>query len=103
MTGAGRERALILGGPGTGKTQLFRALGRSVALGHGCITRPRGEDRSTCLAQPRTRARQLCARSRLSVEAERFQRERVHAGSLPAGPLSASRPCSMRPVVGIGN
>jgi putative ATP-binding cassette transporter len=37
------ERALILGAPGTGKTQLFRALAGLWPWGTGHITRPRGE------------------------------------------------------------
>jgi putative ATP-binding cassette transporter len=37
------ERALILGAPGTGKTQLFRALAGLWPWGTGQITRPRGE------------------------------------------------------------
>jgi putative ATP-binding cassette transporter len=37
------ERALILGAPGTGKTQLFRALAGLWPWGAGQITRPRGE------------------------------------------------------------
>jgi len=37
------ERVLVLGGPGTGKTQLFRALAGLWPWGTGCITRPRGE------------------------------------------------------------
>jgi putative ATP-binding cassette transporter len=36
-------RALILGAPGTGKTQLFRALAGLWPWGSGHITRPRGE------------------------------------------------------------
>jgi vitamin B12/bleomycin/antimicrobial peptide transport system ATP-binding/permease protein len=37
------ERVLILGAPGTGKTQLFRALAGLWPWGAGHITRPRGE------------------------------------------------------------
>ena len=37
------ERVLILGAPGTGKTQLFRALAGLWPWGAGQITRPRGE------------------------------------------------------------
>jgi vitamin B12/bleomycin/antimicrobial peptide transport system ATP-binding/permease protein len=37
------ERALILGAPGTGKTQLFRALAGLWPWGAGRITRPEGE------------------------------------------------------------
>jgi vitamin B12/bleomycin/antimicrobial peptide transport system ATP-binding/permease protein len=37
------ERVLILGAPGTGKTQLFRALAGLWPWGGGHITRPRGE------------------------------------------------------------
>ena len=37
------ERALILGAPGTGKTQLFRALAGLWPWGGGRVTRPRGE------------------------------------------------------------
>ncbi len=37
------ERVLVLGGPGTGKTQLFRALAGLWPWGTGCIIRPRGE------------------------------------------------------------
>jgi putative ATP-binding cassette transporter len=37
------ERVLILGAPGTGKTQLFRALAGLWPWGAGCITRPRDE------------------------------------------------------------
>ncbi len=37
------ERVLILGAPGTGKTQLFRALAGLWPWGSGHITRPRGE------------------------------------------------------------
>ncbi len=37
------ERALIVGAPGTGKTQLFRALAGLWPWGAGQITRPRGE------------------------------------------------------------
>ena len=37
------ERALILGAPGTGKTQLFRALAGLWPWGAGQITRPSGE------------------------------------------------------------
>jgi putative ATP-binding cassette transporter len=37
------ERTLILGAPGTGKTQLFRALAGLWPWGTGNITRPRGE------------------------------------------------------------
>ena len=37
------ERALILGAPGTGKTQLFRALAGLWPWGTGHIVRPRGE------------------------------------------------------------
>lgn len=37
------ERVLILGAPGTGKTQLFRALAGLWPWGAGTITRPRGE------------------------------------------------------------
>jgi putative ATP-binding cassette transporter len=37
------ERTLILGAPGTGKTQLFRALAGLWPWGAGQITRPRGE------------------------------------------------------------
>jgi putative ATP-binding cassette transporter len=37
------ERVLILGAPGTGKTQLFRALAGLWPWGTGHITRPRGE------------------------------------------------------------
>jgi putative ATP-binding cassette transporter len=37
------ERALILGAPGTGKTQLFRALAGLWPWGGGQISRPRGE------------------------------------------------------------
>jgi putative ATP-binding cassette transporter len=37
------ERILILGAPGTGKTQLFRALAGLWPWGAGQITRPRGE------------------------------------------------------------
>ncbi|HEY3656980.1 MAG TPA: ABC transporter ATP-binding protein/permease [Steroidobacteraceae bacterium] len=37
------ERALILGAPGTGKTQLFRALAGLWPWGTGHIARPRGE------------------------------------------------------------
>ncbi len=37
------ERVLILGEPGTGKTQLFRALAGLWPWGAGSITRPRGE------------------------------------------------------------
>jgi putative ATP-binding cassette transporter len=37
------ERALILAAPGTGKTQLFRALAGLWPWGAGQITRPRGE------------------------------------------------------------
>ncbi len=37
------ERVLILGAPGTGKTQLFRALAGLWPWGAGKITRPRGE------------------------------------------------------------
>jgi putative ATP-binding cassette transporter len=36
-------RVLILGAPGTGKTQLFRALAGLWPWGSGSITRPRGE------------------------------------------------------------
>lgn len=37
------ERALILGAPGTGKTQLFRALAGLWPWGAGQVTRPKGE------------------------------------------------------------
>jgi putative ATP-binding cassette transporter len=37
------DRALILGAPGTGKTQLFRALAGLWPWGAGQVTRPRGE------------------------------------------------------------
>jgi vitamin B12/bleomycin/antimicrobial peptide transport system ATP-binding/permease protein len=37
------ERALILGAPGTGKTQLFRALAGLWPWGSGQITRPKGQ------------------------------------------------------------
>jgi putative ATP-binding cassette transporter len=37
------ERALILGAPGTGKTQLFRALAGLWPWGAGHVTRPQGE------------------------------------------------------------
>jgi vitamin B12/bleomycin/antimicrobial peptide transport system ATP-binding/permease protein len=37
------ERALVLGAPGTGKTQLFRALAGLWPWGAGRITRPKGE------------------------------------------------------------
>ena len=37
------ERVLILGAPGTGKTQLFRAIAGLWPWGGGIITRPRGE------------------------------------------------------------
>jgi vitamin B12/bleomycin/antimicrobial peptide transport system ATP-binding/permease protein len=37
------ERVLILGAPGTGKTQLFRALAGLWPWGEGEVTRPRGE------------------------------------------------------------
>ena len=37
------ERVLILGAPGTGKTQLFRALAGLWPWGSGQITRPQGE------------------------------------------------------------
>jgi putative ATP-binding cassette transporter len=37
------ERVLVLGAPGTGKTQLFRALAGLWPWGSGEITRPRGE------------------------------------------------------------
>ena len=37
------ERTLILGAPGTGKTQLFRALAGLWPWGAGQVTRPRGE------------------------------------------------------------
>ena len=37
------ERVLVLGAPGTGKTQLFRALAGLWPWGAGEITRPRGE------------------------------------------------------------
>ena len=37
------ERVLILGAPGTGKTQLFRALAGLWPWGSGRVTRPRGE------------------------------------------------------------
>jgi vitamin B12/bleomycin/antimicrobial peptide transport system ATP-binding/permease protein len=37
------QRAIILGAPGTGKTQLFRALAGLWPWGKGQITRPRGE------------------------------------------------------------
>jgi vitamin B12/bleomycin/antimicrobial peptide transport system ATP-binding/permease protein len=37
------ERVLILGAPGTGKTQLFRALAGLWPWGAGRVTRPRGE------------------------------------------------------------
>jgi putative ATP-binding cassette transporter len=40
------ERVLILGAPGTGKTQLFRALAGLWPWGAGSITRPRGEQLS---------------------------------------------------------
>jgi putative ATP-binding cassette transporter len=40
---AAGARVLILGAPGTGKTQLFRALAGLWPWGTGCITRPRGE------------------------------------------------------------
>jgi len=39
----GGERVLVLGAPGTGKTQLFRALAGLWPWGSGQITRPRGE------------------------------------------------------------
>jgi putative ATP-binding cassette transporter len=42
VVGAG-ERVIILGAPGTGKTQLFRALAGLWPWGAGRITRPRGE------------------------------------------------------------
>jgi putative ATP-binding cassette transporter len=37
------ERVLVLGAPGTGKTQLFRALAGLWPWGGGQITRPKGE------------------------------------------------------------
>ena len=37
------ERVLILGAPGTGKSQLFRALAGLWPWGAGCVTRPIGE------------------------------------------------------------
>jgi putative ATP-binding cassette transporter len=40
---AAGARVLILGAPGTGKTQLFRALAGLWPWGTGCITLPRGE------------------------------------------------------------
>jgi putative ATP-binding cassette transporter len=40
---AAGERVLILGAPGTGKTQLFRALAGLWPWGNGRITRPAGE------------------------------------------------------------
>jgi vitamin B12/bleomycin/antimicrobial peptide transport system ATP-binding/permease protein len=42
IIGAG-ERTLILGAPGTGKTQLFRALAGLWPWGKGSVTRPQGE------------------------------------------------------------
>ncbi len=43
VTVAAGERVLILGAPGTGKTQLFRALAGLWPWGSGHITRPQGQ------------------------------------------------------------
>jgi len=76
------ERTLILGAPGTGKTQLFRALAGLWPWGAGQITRPRGEQifylpRGTPYL-PRGTLRELLA---YPLKPDSFTTE-VYAGSL---------------------
>lgn len=76
------ERTLILGAPGTGKTQLFRALAGLWPWGTGRITRPRGEQifylpRGTPYL-PRGTLRELLA---YPLKPDSFTTE-VYAGSL---------------------
>ena len=84
------ERALILGAPGTGKTQLFRALAGLWPWGAGQITRPRGEQifylpRGTPYL-PRGTLREVLA---YPVDGRELHRERLHACALPVWPRAS--------------
>ena len=72
------ERAIILGAPGTGKTQLFRALAGLWPWGAGRVTRPRGEQifylPRGAPYLPRGSLREVLA---YPLEAERFSTEAV--------------------------
>ncbi len=84
------ERTLILGAPGTGKTQLFRALAGLWPWGAGQITRPRGEQifylpRGTPYL-PRGTLREVLA---YPLKADSFTTEVYAAVAVPAGPRAA--------------
>ena len=84
------ERALILGAPGTGKTQLFRALAGLWPWGAGQITRPSGEQifylpRGTPYL-PRGTLREVLA---YPLTAREFRRGRLHACALPVWPRAS--------------
>ena len=78
------ERVIILGAPGTGKTQLFRALAGLWPWGAGHISRPRGE--------------QIFYLPRGAPYMPRGTRGRSTVSA-----WSVSRLCWMRPGVGIGS
>ena len=93
---------LILGAPGTGKTQLFRALAGLWPWGAGRITRPRGEQifylpRGTPY-MPRGTLREVLA---YPSKAETFG-ARSRAPSTGSG-SSGSRRCSMTTTAGTGS
>ncbi len=81
------ERVLVLGAPGTGKTQLFRALAGLWPWGAGHITRPRDEQisylpRGTPYL-PRGSLREVLA---YPLKADKFMASAFNAGALSIGP-----------------
>ena len=79
------ERALILGAPGTGKTQLFRALAGLWPWGGGQITPPaRGADLLSAARHPVSAARHAARSARLPSQGGELRPSRLRARALPA-------------------